>query len=132
MATTIQKLATTVTLTGSAVDSTNTSMTEGMCAHTLDFEYTPGASGNVLTVTIFHRNKGSTDGAYTQEMQWNDSPAGTYVRTLNQLQFTATGTSLVPLSFFFQGHYGEVKIQYTESGSVFGTISAMLTSSTQS
>ena len=70
--------------------------------------------------------------AWTQEMQWNDSPVGTYTRTLNQLNFTATGTVLVPLSFFFQGHYGEVRIKYSETGSSFGTISAFLTSSTTS
>ncbi len=135
MATTIQKLCSAQVLTASAVDSTNTSMTEGMCAHTLDIFWTPGTTGNVLTVTIFHRVKASTDSSYVQDMQWNDSPAGTYTRTLNLIQHTATGTSEVPLSYFFAGHKGEVKIQVTESvagGVTLGTITAYLTSSTTS
>lgn len=135
MATSISPLCSALQLTASPAAATNTAIVEGMCAHTLDFFWTPGTIGNVLTITIEHRVNASTNSSYIQEMQWNDSPAGTYVRTLNQLNHTATGTSEVPLSFFFQGHYGEIRIKVSEStagGVTLGTISAFLTSSTTS
>ncbi len=132
MASTIQQLASALQLTASSTAATNTSIVEGMSYHTLDFAWTPGTSGNVLTVIIEHRVNAVTNGPWTQEMDWNESPAGTYTRTLKQYQHTATGTTEVPLSVLFEQHAGEVRIKVSESiagGVTLGTITAYLTSS---
>lgn len=129
MPTNLQQLATALALTGTASPATNAALVEGMNYHTLHFDYTPGASGNVLTVTIEGRVNAVTNGGWAQESEWNESPAGTWTRTTKQYKFTSTGTSEVPLYMTFEGHFGEIRIKASETGSN-GTYNAWLTSST--
>lgn len=134
MATSIHQPSVAQVLTVTPTASTNTAVVEGMCGHTLDLEWTPGVTGNILTVLIQHRNNGVTDGQWTQEMVWKENPAGTLTRTLMQLVHTSVSTAVVPLSFFFQGHYGEVRLIVSEDssgGAGKGTLATTLTSSTQ-
>ena len=132
MATNIQKLSSEASeddLTSTPTASTNTAVVQGMNYHTLHFDYTPGASGNVLTITIEGRVNAVTNSAYAQEMEWNESPAGTWTRTLKQYKFTSSGTSKISLVIVFQMHTGEIRIKASETGTN-GTYDAWLTSST--
>lgn len=118
-------------LTTSFVASTYAPLTGGCPKHTLNFEWTPGTTANVLQVKVEYQ---ATDGGeWTQLMQWDDTEtAGTFTRTLNQLQHTATGTTVVPLEFTFERHAYAVRIKATESeagSATKGTYTAWLTSS---
>lgn len=123
-----QRLASALALTGSAAASTNTAIVGGMAYHTLHFDYTPGASGNVLTITIEERINEATNSGWAQECEWNESPAGTWTRTLKQYKFTSTGTTEVPIVIAFQMNTDEVRIKASETGTN-GTYNAWLTSS---
>lgn len=133
MSSTCTPLASSVALTTTATASTNTAETGTYGYHTLYLEWTPGTAANVLTVTVEYRVNGSTAGSWTQLMSWDDLAAnGTLTRTLDQLQHTATGTTLVPLAYVFQVHAHQIRIKYSESeagGATKGTITARLTSS---
>ncbi len=128
----IYNLSTAQVLTASLAASTNTAITEGYNYHTLDLAWTPGTAANVLTVIIEHRVNANTNGPWTQDMKWNESPAGTLTRTLLQLVHTAADTNEVGLYYTFQNHGGEYRIRVTESeagSSTKGTLTAYLTSS---
>jgi hypothetical protein len=128
----IQDLCSALALTTTSTAATKTSVTGGYNYHTLDFQWTPGTAGNVLTVIVEHRVPAVTNGEWTQQMKWNENPSGTLTRVLLQYQHTATGTAVVPLSASFEGHGGEFRIKVSESeagSSTKGTLTAWLTSS---
>ena len=132
MYSTVQQLCSALALTTTATAATNTAVTGGNNYHTLDFQWTPGTSGNVFVLIIEHRVNAVTDGEWTQDMKWNESPAGTFTRVVKQYQHTATGTTVVPFSVSFDGHGGEFRIKVSESeagGSTKGVLTAFLTSS---
>lgn len=133
MSSTKQALSIAQALTTSLTASTNTSITEGYNYHTLELAWTPGTSGNILTVTIEHRALNAvTNGPWTQDMKWNESPAGTLTRQVLQLKETATGTTELGLYYTFPNHGDEYRIKVAESedgSSTKGTLSAWLTSS---
>lgn len=126
-------LSTDKALTTSFVAATNAHRCEGKSYHTLKFLWTPGTAANVLTIKVYARDKGVTDGSLVQQQKWTESgTAGTYTKTLIQYQETATGTTEVPLEIEFQRHADEILVYATESeagSSTKGTYTASITSS---
>ena len=123
-------LASAVALTTSDVSSVTANIA-GSDQHTVYVEWTPGTSGNVLTVKLWTRADSASQ--WTQEQEWDGS--GTKTRTLIQYQHTATGTTVVPMVFSVPQQGQEFKITFTESeagGATKGTITATLFSKTTS
>jgi hypothetical protein len=122
-------LTSAVALTTTSTASTYTAPTGGLSKHTINMEWTPGTAANILTVIVQYQP--TTGGEQLQE--WDDTAtAGTFVRTLHQLQHTAVSTAVVPLEFTFERHANTIRIKVSESetgSSTKGTLTSWVTSS---
>lgn len=131
-------LASAVSLTTSLTASTNTAAVAGYGSHTVHLNWTPGTAGNILTVAVDFRvqTSASSGSTWAQEHTWDESTVAsgtrTNTRTLEQYQFTATGTSAVGLYISVKCNAGDIRIRYAESedgSSTKGTITAYVLSS---
>lgn len=124
-------LASAVALTTSATASTNTAKCRGASKHSIILMWTPGTSGNVLTVTVEHRADIATgDEGWVQTGTWS-ATAGAKTWTANSYTYTASGTSEVSTSIPLEEPFQEYRIKYAESeagGATKGTITAYWTS----
>lgn len=131
-------LASGVTLTSTLAASTNVAPVSGLGSHTIHLLWTPGTSGNILTVAIDFRvqtNAGAGT-TFAQELTWGESTVvsgtRTNTRTLEQYKFTSTGTTEVGLYINVKCNAGDLQIRYAESidgGASLGTITAYALSS---
>ena len=121
-----RKIVTADTMTLAAQNS-DVSQAGGAAKHCIVLYWTPGVTGNILTIKIFMRPRTNSDDAtFIQEMTWS-SAAGTHTRTLDDYQFTATGTTEVGLFITVEQAFDEVRISYAEDstgGAGKGTLTA--------
>jgi hypothetical protein len=120
-------IASAVALTTTATASTKTVKCKSALKHRIQFDWTPGTTGNVLTLTIESRTNG---GQWTQEMSWGSSP-GVRTKTAESYTHTAASTTLVPMYVTFEGLADELRVKYTESeagGVTKGTITVTVLS----
>lgn len=131
-----QVLASAVALTTSATASTRTANVNGTLYHTLMINWTPGTTGNVLTVSVEYSlddvQTADASSTWFQEMGWSLS-SGHYTRTLIDVQHTAASTTAVPLIYPVADgeavNAKKIRIKYAESeagGATKGTITAQL------
>lgn len=119
-------------LTGTETDCDTISNVYGLDQHSLYVYYTPGASGNVLTVKIYidgdaPNSISSRDNAVWTQFGFYTNSSGVLAQETREIQYTATGTSqvlLVPYNFACIGY--RVKVSLSESGGTNGTYSAIL------
>jgi len=126
-------LATAVALTGTPTASTAAAEPKGAAKHKLWLYWTPGTSGNVLTVTIEIRPRTNTGATWVQELVWS-SGSGAHTKTNESYTHTATGTSVVGLYVDLETAADEVQIKYSESdagSATRGTITAYCQSSSR-
>lgn len=131
MAGTHSLLASAVTLTGSAVASTQAALVSGMYYHTLYLKYTPGQNANVLTVTIESspQSDGIPDSSsdWYQDQIWTPS-GGHYTGASQDIQLTGVNTTVQYKEFPFTTTAQKIRIKYSESTSTHGTITSELVS----
>ena len=121
-----RKIVAADTMTLAAQDS-NVSQAGGAAKHCIVLYWTPGVTGNILTIKVFMRPRiNSDDATFIQEMTWS-SAAGTHTRTLDDYQFTAADTDEVALYITLEQAFDEVRISYAEDstgGAGKGTLTA--------
>lgn len=125
-------LASGVTLTTTPTLATNTAKCRGAAKHSIDISWTPGVSGNILTVLVlFRADIAAGNASWIQSHTWSAS-AGAKTRTNDSYTLTASGTSEHLLSIpIVDKPAQEYTIKYSEDssgGAGKGTITAYWTS----
>lgn len=115
--------ATALTTTQAAGETTRI---DGSLQQVVYIMWTPGTSGNVLTVSPQTRCViNGTGGAWAPDMEWSASP-GTKTKTDNTYTFTASGVSEVTLRIMVPLGGDELRVLASESeagGATKGTYS---------
>lgn len=120
-------IASAVALTTTPTASTKTVKCKSYNKHRIQLDWTPGTSGNILTVTVETRTDG---GEWTQEMSWGSTP-GARTRTKESYTHTATGTTVDPSYIQLDTLADELRVKYSESedgSSTKGTITVKVLS----
>lgn len=106
---------------GTALTTTPTAGTtakiDGRFQHIIRVFWTPGTSGNVLTINPQTRclfGASSTDAAWTPDMEWSSTP-GAKTKTDNSYTHTASGTDEIGLTIIVPAGGDELRVLVSES-----------------
>lgn len=125
-------LASAVALTTTPTASSKAAKVKHCNNHSIYVLWTPGTSGNVLTLTVETSPDGGT--TWFQDMQLADS-SGTKTRQLVQFQHTATGTTATYHRIDLTDiESEEIRVKYSESeagGATKGTITVNVLSASR-
>lgn len=125
-------LSQSVALTTTPTASTTTAKPDGRSKHIVDVYWTPGVTGNILTVLVeFRPNINTGNAGWIQSHTWS-STAGARTKTNDSYTYTASGTSEQAISIPIFEHPAQefrIKISEDSTGGVGkGTYTAYWTS----